>query len=260
MISKYTNLKLSTLLCFCVVFNLNAKQKEGEREHRQGKDSMQTEQLLCLILQTNQTEVESYKASEMYMQIQSFFQNTKVKKFAKKNNLASLRKLYRRTSKRFIQENKQFSFLPQIQKGKTYDCVSSALLYSFLLEDLGYNYSIYLTKTHTYLKIHLENKDVLLETTDPFYGLITHPKMIDKQIEAYKKESLTRMISEEDTAYALGKKIDLQRLVGVHFYNLFLHHYQNRNFESAAKAFRKAAFLHKESPEIKMFSKYFAKS
>lgn len=259
MISKYTNLMLSILLCFCVISNLNAMQAIRDNKAK-GDTPIHVRQLFSLILQSSQTAGDGYKVSEVYQQMESFYDRVKSKKFAKKQSLSSLRKLYRFTSKQFIHNYQSYTFLPQMVGEKKYDCVSSALLYSFLLEELGFNYSIYLTKTHTYLTVHIDEKDVILETTDPTYGLITNPKEIKKQIEAYKAESISKALPYNELADTACKQISLQELVGVHFYNLFLYHYQNRDFDSAAKAFKKAAYLYKESPEIKMFSKYFAKS
>lgn len=231
----------------------------GVQQQHPPKQTPKADELLSLILQSSseETSAQTASASSIYRDTKQFFDWLKKKRFSGKQSLSSLRKIYRRTGNAFFGTYALSSSMPQTLSGERYNCVSSCLLYAFLFEELGYNYRIFLTHTHTYLSVRLKEKEILLETTDPIHGLITNTKAIEKQLLAYRLESLTRMDSSATSQLPI-EEINLQELAGVYFYNRFLVHYRQGNFFRAARAFNQAALLYKNYHGISQFVRVFA--
>ncbi len=195
--------------------------------------------------------------SENYNKLRSFFAQLSEKKY-QRQDWRALKKLYREVGSTLLKEYERFTFLPELLDRGAYDCVSASMLYAFIFEKMGYAYSIYATYTHVYVVVHLPEKDVILEATDPVYGLEANPRRQAERIEAYVQESRQAFPqATEDSAWS-PRRVTLQELVGLQYYNLFWVQYQDKNYAGATRAFNRAAHLYGDAPEIQMLSTLFA--
>ncbi|UZR92318.1 hypothetical protein [Chondrinema litorale] len=159
------------------------------------------------------------------------------------NSMRTLRKLNKTVASNYLKNYEKLSDFSEIVTTGTYDCLTSTLLYAYLLEKLGYNYSIKETNYHIYLVVNLENKDVLIEPTDPYYGFVWEKKYIEKRIANYRADNIK---GEDDflASLNLDKKINLLQLASLQYYNIAVKQFNNRHYERAVNSVKKSMMIY----------------
>ena len=133
-----------------------------------------------------------------------------------------------------------------------YDCVTGSILYALILEELDVKYEVKESDFHVYILAFLDDKEYLLETTDPLHGFAKS----DEEI-AFRK----RQISEDAhrfnariTMEGLGadkvnmqqiniidNSVNLIQLSGLHYYNQALDRFNRKEYRDALKLAEMAA-------------------
>lgn len=151
---------------------------------------------------------------------------------------AFLQKMLRKLHERYLIHYQEFSFLDDALARGRYDCLSGTLLVAYLLDTLGYKYSVCEMNYHVYLIVHLPNQDILIESTDPYNGFVSN----SAQIEAKESEYDAKYVEHQQRGakfYAskvqIKKRINLLQLAGLQYYNKAVQEYNAKNYNAAIK-------------------------
>ena len=136
--------------------------------------------------------------------------------------------------------------------GKKYDCLTGTILYSYLLDQLNYQFSIYELDYHIFMVVHLNDKDILLEATDPLDGYINDRTEIKERIDQFIADGNSiidiRGVGEIrknlQGSHTVSKTVDLHRLAGLQYFNLAVKAFTNNQYDEAHSYIRKAEKLY----------------
>lgn len=150
-----------------------------------------------------------------------------------------------------------------MEKGK-YDCLTGTAFYSILLSRLGISYTIYEFDYHVFLVAHLNGKNFLFESTDPYNGFSANQDVINAHIAYYKFGEIQNTSSQFSSignqqkrgASLVFNQINLQNLTGLQYYNQALKAYNEKDLEKGRNFMAKALLLY-PSKRMKEMSEYF---
>jgi tetratricopeptide (TPR) repeat protein len=148
--------------------------------------------------------------------------------------------------KKYEMENRFY----EIFLSGNYNCVTATALYSLVFENLQIPYEIKEEPTHVYLLAYPNANNILVETTAPLYGFLNFdPKFKERFIMNLKDQKLIGTSELEsktleelfNTHYFKNDKIDLTKLVGIHYMNDALfkndHRMAKEAYQQAQKAY-----------------------
>ncbi len=166
-----------------------------------------------------------------------------------------LKHIYRYVHKKVLKSYKKYVTLSEtLSKKGNYDCLTGTLLYSLILDELGFKYTIREFNYHVALVIHLESNQLMIESTDPLDGFIVGSKAINSRIANYKKEDIeAKRSSQYVFTEVMDNKISILELTGLHYYNQALNYFNREEFVIASFKIDKAYSLY-PSPRIRRVS------
>jgi len=173
----------------------------------------------------------------------------------KKNNLSEikfLRKVFYQTHHKFLKEYQPYSALDNLVLDGKYDCLTATALYSSVFEILGFDFKIIETNYHIFIIAKASGKDVLIETTDGFKGLIAGEEAINKRIGEYKNNEPS--IANENSKglyfnFHLLNEVKGNELSGLLYYNKAVKEFNKHNWDSCQAFLVKSREIH-DSPRI----------
>jgi hypothetical protein len=196
-------------------------------------------------VQANETET-----SEKWTQL---IEDLDSKADKKGNELNFLRQIFQKTHQVLLKKYIQHStFNIMLSEGK-YDCVSGSAALGLLLERYGYAYDIVETDYHVFIVVNVKGKEIVLESTLPVGGMITTPSEVEKYLDAYKPEEFAQLktlnqgLAGPDIDYsdnAIFRKVNLQQLAGLQYYNDAIVHFNSQAFGVAVEQLSKAYLLY----------------
>ena len=171
----------------------------------------------------------------------------------KGDELNFLRQIFQKTHQVLLKKYIQHStFNAMLSEGK-YDCVSGSAALGLLLERYGYAYDIVETDYHVFIVVHINGKDIVLESTLPVGGMITSPSEVQKYLDAYKPEEFSQLKSLNQglagtkidySDNSIFRKVNLQQLAGLQYYNDAIVHFNSQAFRPAVEQLSKAYLLY----------------
>ena len=214
-----------------------------------------TTQVLSLFLSIS-PQAHQVEENNIRKELDAFVAGLKKKQSAYKNDERFLKYMFYKVHRKFLKHYTHYpEFLSLFAKGQ-YDCVTGTALYAYLLDSLGYKYTIQEKEYHIYMMVKAQNgqhktKTFLIESTDPLYGFVSGPSAIQERIQWYE--------NEENSAYGgfqynfeINNTINLVELAGLAFYNSAVAHYNRQQFAKAVVQLKKAKFLY-ESQRMDAF-------
>jgi len=160
-----------------------------------------------------------------------------------RNKKATIKKLSRKLGDKYLVHYSKFSNFYQTVSIGRYDCLTSTILYAYFLEKLQIDYSIWETNYHIYIIVHLPKEDILIEPTDPNYGVIVGEENIKTRIHAYKKGNEKRV----DTFLAnfrIQRKVNFQQLLALQYYNKAVNQFNQQDFNGAIDSIKKSIIVY----------------
>lgn len=144
-----------------------------------------------------------------------------------------LKLLFYRSQKYLLGTYTQFSGIEELMHEGKFDCVSGSLLLSVFLDTYGFDFEIIETSFHVFVRVNLDGKSLILESTDNFDGFIYKPA----EVEAYLAE-FEEVIPSKDAYYlepthqlvskilnpVVFKIIDVRELKGLEYFNKAIFH------------------------------------
>ncbi len=192
-------------------------------------------------------------------ELDAFIAGLKKKQSAYKNDERFLNYMFYKVHRKFLKHYTSYpDFLSLFTKGQ-YDCVTGTALYAYLLDSLGYDYTIQEKEYHIYLMItpqvaqneQQKTKTFLIESTDPLYGFVSDPSAIQERIQWYESEE-NSAIGGFQYNFEINNTINLVELAGLAYYNSAVAHYNRQQFAEAIVQLKKAKFLY-ESQRMNAF-------
>ncbi len=148
--------------------------------------------------------------------------------------------------KKYEMENRFY----EIFLSGNYNCVTATALYSLVFEDLRIPYEIKEEPTHVYLLAYPNAGNILVETTTPLFGFINFDSEFKVKFVTNLKNQkiigtseMEQKTTEElfNTYFFKNEKIDLKKLIGIHYMNDALfkndHHKIREAYEQVQKAY-----------------------
>lgn len=161
-----------------------------------------------------------------------------------KSKSSSLRNIFRKTQKAFLKSYKPYSGINELFTTGYYDCLSATALFSLILDETGFDYSIMETNYHVFLLVHTRQGDVLLESTDRFDGLVTDAGSIADRIQSYRNQAPATSSNGGQSYYQyscnLYRAINREELIGLIYYNNAVMAYNNSNWYESREFMAKA--------------------
>lgn len=181
-----------------------------------------------------------------YEDVQNYLTKWAHRKARYSDQVAFLRAFFYRTHQKFLKEYVPYTSIEQTLKNGDYDCVSGTALLAAFLQALEVPFEIRETGYHVFVIAQVENKFILLESTDPNNGFVDDQQAIIHQIQQYIFDGLdAAMVSKP-----IHNTISLEQLQGLMHYNQALHafHAQDR---AAAELYLGFALSKYDSPRIR---------
>jgi hypothetical protein len=138
-----------------------------------------------------------------------------------------------------------------------YNCLTATALYALALENLDFKYSVFETSYHIFLKVHLADGEVLLETTDSQNGFVADAAEISVRIARYKTQNVT---ASQATKYyyryttSIFHQVNLDEILGLLHFNSAVNAFNNRDLYETVAHLEKASALY-YSNRLDEFSK-----
>ena len=171
----------------------------------------------------------------------------------KDDKLDLLRLIFQKTHQILLKKYIQHAtFNDMLSEGK-YDCVSGSAALGLLLEHYGYTFDIVETDYHVFIAVDLNGKKIVLESTLPVGGMITSTSEVVKYLDSYRPEEFAQLkdlnqgLAGIDIAYAdnsIFRKVTLQELAGLQYYNDAIVHFNSQAFGPAVDQLSKAYLLY----------------
>ena len=197
--------------------------------------------------------VDSEKFTSLYEQLSKDYNRLGKSKKMVKN-------IFYRTHQQLLQQYEPFSMAQDTFNSGNYDCVSGSLILAGLLDYFGFDYEIKETTYHVFLKVAVENGFVVLEATDPIEGFIQDKADIQSFLDKYRNgfndsSPRTFLASNPEEQALIYRSIDLQKLIGLQYFNQAIKHYNHDN-ELLAYQFSVSALKMYKAERIEGFSEF----
>lgn len=146
------------------------------------------------------------------------------------------------------------TFSETLNNGK-YDCLTGTAIFAMLLEASSINYEIMEFGHHLAIMVETnKGNPVLIESTDPIYGLVTDGVRIEQQIKEYhttvQNVPSPNGIEVQLINPQMENRISLSELAGLHWFNFAAKHFNEGNFKKAHQLNSRAMVLYPESERI----------
>ena len=153
--------------------------------------------------------------------------------------------------RRFLKRYQSHTTMRDLLEDGHYDCVTGSALYALLLDALDIPYQVHEFPYHVYLTVTPKDQDtIMIESTDPQYGLVIDT---DEQAKRYRHY---RQVSDTDAYYqydfTIQEDIGLTELAGLSYFNEAVEYYNKRELQQAKRLLQQATRLY-ASPRTAAF-------
>ncbi|MGK7391212.1 MAG: hypothetical protein ACNS60_12725 [Candidatus Cyclobacteriaceae bacterium M2_1C_046] len=163
-----------------------------------------------------------------------------------KNDERFLSYLFYSVHRKFLKNYQQFTtFYKMMDKGD-YDCLSATTLYSYLLSENDFTYSVIETNYHIYILIKADDRTIMFESTEPLNGFIDDQETVAELIASYR-ESDVSPATRYAFSFNLENQVELKELIGLLYYNQAVHSLNNSHTDYAFHSLKKAKIFYNSS-------------
>ncbi|MEH0157197.1 hypothetical protein V6R21_24000 [Limibacter armeniacum] len=173
--------------------------------------------------------------------LNSFIGYLKSKNEKYKKDESFLKLVFKEVQKRYLKSYTPVStFANTMQYGK-YDCLTGTMLYAVILKALDYDFAVYETNYHVYLKTQTEEgKVILFESTDPYKGFESSDYRISKREKGYA----LRQGGSFSYTKSIHQVVSLKELAGLQYFNLAVESFNNRDYDTALLDLKKTSVFY----------------
>ncbi len=182
-------------------------------------------------------ELEEYKSSLL-----EFIQKMADKNV--RNEKYFLENLFYKVHNKYLKHYTNYVTFDEIFNKGYYDCVTGTALYALILNELGYDYSIYESDFHVLMLVKIHNEEFLFESTDFNAGFIDDPDQIRIRLSQYESMNMEKSDSHYNYQINNNRFISTRQLAGLLYFNLAVEQYNEQNFTYANFYLEKAELLY----------------
>lgn len=209
------------------------------------------------ILLASSASINESKAQKFRKQVDDFIRQYSHMK-QRRSDMSVIRKVYCHIYRTFLKDYQQYATLGDVFEHGTYDCLSGTILFTYILSALGYEVRAIETNYHVYLKVILDKREILIESTDPFYGFIIGKKAIIRREKTYLNANIPspRSIAHFQTRLNIQNKVNLKQLAGLQYYNKAVECFNMGKREKAILYLKKSSYLYHSERQKELLSKF----
>ncbi|WMN11763.1 hypothetical protein QYS49_39545 [Marivirga salinae] len=175
--------------------------------------------------------------------------------------------LFYKTHQKLLKEYKKGTTFTNLLENGSYDCVSASITYSVLLKYFDIEHSIIETDYHVFIIAKVNDKEIIMETTDPRNGFVSNAEEIKEfkadflpnvnSTQLNQKESIGSPVYGQPNSKTIYKEISLRQLSALQYFNQGLIAMHNKDYKLASRRLQQALNLY-ESERIDMLFKIVA--
>jgi hypothetical protein len=148
--------------------------------------------------------------------------------------LKLLRKIFWSTQQEFLKTYSPHEDMDEVFTSGKYDCLTATTLYSLLLEEFQFKYSLIETNYHIFIVVHtVSSGDILLEATDRYHGFVQNKEEIEKRLEAYRRNAVP-VAGSYHYSFDLYREIESNQLIGLHHFNKAVNAFNQQQWRACA--------------------------
>ncbi len=176
-----------------------------------------------------------------------------IKASKSKDQLQLLRQIFQKSHQRLFKKYEQHSSFNAMLTTGSFDCVSGSATLGMLLDRYGFEFEIIETDYHVFILTEIEGKKIVLESTLPVGGMITAPSEVEKYLNSYRpnQSESAKVFNQRLGATSpiqldnsIFRKVSLQELAGLLFYNDAIVHFNAQKYDQAITQLKEAYLLY----------------
>jgi hypothetical protein len=180
--------------------------------------------------------------------INQFISIQKERKLDARSEIKFLKSMVNASHKKFLKTYKAYSPFSSLFENGEYDCLSGTSFFSVVLDELQFRYKIIETNYHIFLLIETGQGQVLLETTDRFFGFKTNPIEIEKSLSHYKENLMATGSSDKRQYYKyhvdLFHEVSSRQLSGLLYFNQAVVAFNSHDWIGSTESLYKAKLIY----------------
>lgn len=171
--------------------------------------------------------------------------------------------LFYKTHQKLLKEYSKGTTFNNLLETGSYDCVSASITYSILLKYFDIDHRIVETDYHVFIVADINEKEYVLETTDPRNGWISDTKEIKEFKNDFLPDNNSALLNQNESIGALAygqpnsktiyKEISLRQLSALQYFNQGLIAIHNQDYKLATRRFQQALNLYNSERINTMF-------
>jgi hypothetical protein len=170
--------------------------------------------------------------------------------------LKDLRHIHKTLQEQWLKTHVPQATLRNLVDKGHFDCVTGTLLYSLILSSLDIDFVLHETAFHAFLTIHLGKREILIETTDPVYGLVVTPAVIHDKKQTYQRAAMEQSRADREVFGKVSADIldlQFQELCGLYYFNLAVRNFNTQQYKKSKYFVGKAIHFYPQSGKINAF-------
>ncbi len=180
-----------------------------------------------------------------YTELTSFCQHLskKRKRFVSESHF--LYYIFQQTQKKYLHRYDAYPMFTNLfQDSATYNCVSGTALYTWVLNQLGFETEIRETNLHVYLRVKTVRSSYLIDATDPENGFVSDDELLITRRELWYASN------ELKHGRPCNISINLYQLAGLQYFNEAVKAFNAHDYQACSQYLKKADLLYPHSEKI----------
>ena len=183
--------------------------------------------------------------------------NRLVRKLERKSDADAeyfLEYLFYKTHQKLLKNYSKGTTFNTLLETGTFDCVSASITYSILLKYFDIDHKIIETDYHVFIIAEIDEKEYILETTDPGNGWVSDANEI-KEFKAdflpnnnsallNQNQAIGALVYGQPNSKTIYKEISLRQLSALQFFNQGLIAIHNQDYKLASRRLQQALNLY----------------
>ncbi|MEJ2003919.1 MAG: hypothetical protein P8X57_02925 [Cyclobacteriaceae bacterium] len=185
-------------------------------------------------------EIDTVKISEFREELSAFIEKLSVRYDKEVHTRQLLNSLFYKVHQKYLRNYSAYSTFGQLIDEGSYDCLTGTILYASLVEELGFENHVIVTRHHTYLMIDTNEGSFMYESTDALNGFIYRTDEIAARLaEISMEESSDQVLAHGNVT------VDFNDLIGLQYYNAAINAYNKMDFKQAVDQLEKGAVFYR---------------
>lgn len=155
----------------------------------------------------------------------------------------TLQRIFHKVHATFLKRYEAYTDFRALFADGAYDCLTATALFSYLLTELKYDFTVVETNYHIFILVETARGRVMLETTDRLGGFETDEERIANRTGEYRKNAPSATRPDQlgyQYTFSLYQPVSPEKLTGLLIYNQAVKAYNRGDWLACARALEKA--------------------